>query len=139
MVSPLKGPTTIKKFCDDNKISVKNRVFVELDSYEKKSNLVDVILQDKVSYSAFFSYSSLLIFFIIWLYQKTKLLYTGPTARQWVMNFYDHREGPDPDKWRVFVLCKFDESRVLNLGTKVLHQVCCGYSLIDCLSLNMFI
>ena len=39
---------TIKDFCERNEIRTKYGVFLELDKFEKKSDLIDVILQDKV-------------------------------------------------------------------------------------------
>ena len=126
----IRSPKTIKQFCEANgihNISDRKRVhiFLELDSFEKKSNLIDVILQDRVSQCTCMYACNLHQLFIIisLLFQKTGLLYTGPVARHLVKDYYNHREGPDRIKWSVFVLCKFEENIVLQPGTKILHQV----------------
>ena len=41
---------TIKDFCERNEIPTKYGVFLELGKFEKKSDLIDVILQDKVNH-----------------------------------------------------------------------------------------
>jgi hypothetical protein len=51
------------------------------------------------------------------LIQNNKELYTGPLARNIV------EQGSGAEKWRVFVLYKFEESMELKTGTEVLHQV----------------
>ena len=52
-VSTLQRSMAIKQFCEDRGICISDRkivhIFLELDSFEKKSNLIDVILQDRVS------------------------------------------------------------------------------------------
>ena len=53
-------------------------------------------------------------------FQSTELLplYSGPSAREIVKRKLDHE-----DRWRVFVMCKFDERVELKASTEVLHQV----------------
>ena len=51
-VTTLHSPLTIKQFCEKNGMHISDRksvhIFVELDRF-KRSNLIDMILQDKVS------------------------------------------------------------------------------------------
>ena len=124
-VSTLQRSMAIKQFCEDKGICISDRksvhIFLELDSFEKKSDLIDVILQDKVSQCTCMYASKLHLYL---LFQKTGLLYTGPVARHLVKDYYQHRGGPDQIKWRVFVLCKYEENMLLQPGTSILYQVC---------------
>lgn len=42
-----------------------------------------------------------------------------------VRGYFSGGESPDLDKWRVFVLCKFEENMMLQSDTSILHQVHC--------------
>ena len=50
----LPSTVTIKEFCQDNKIPHDNSIFLEHGTFEKKTeaDLIDVILQDKVSHKS---------------------------------------------------------------------------------------
>ena len=56
------------------------------------------------------------------LYQRTEKLYTGPSARRMVSNYYKGQKELDLDTWKAFVLCKeFKDSLELKPGADVLE------------------
>ena len=43
-----------------------------------------------------------------------------------VKEYYKGSQDPELDKWRVFVLCKFDKEMELPADTEILHQARCN-------------
>ena len=118
----------VEEYCKINKCNI----FLELGTFEKTSDVIDVILQDKVRQLCIIAMhawcqchaKAFLCNYSIFQKAKGQLYYTGPTARKMVKDHYKRggTEGFDRDKWRVFVLCKiYDKGIVLKSGTNILQ------------------